>query len=88
MVQMSKRGKRVLARRSGQRRNEFEALTNHAPTPRAESPGVGNRHLTTLGEVPILKWSDPLPERPSRILVAGAPGVTASRRSHSTSQLT
>ena len=32
----------------------------------------------TLGEVPILKWSDPLPRRPSRILVAGAPGVGKS----------
>ena len=52
------------------------------PKPRthttSRSPGVGNRHLTTLGEVPILKWSDPLPERPNRILVAGAPGVGKS----------
>ena len=32
----------------------------------------------TLGEVPILSWSDPLPRRPSRILVAGAPGAGKS----------
>ncbi|MCY3650958.1 MAG: AAA family ATPase [Acidimicrobiaceae bacterium] len=32
----------------------------------------------TLGEVPILSWSNPLLGRPSRILVAGAPGVGKS----------
>ena len=32
----------------------------------------------SLGEVPILSWSDPLPRRPSRILVAGAPGAGKS----------